>query len=265
VSEASQAGAIETGMTRECDFAGAPPPHRVSAREGYRLWALSYDCDPNPLLALEERILEPLLPDMKGKTVVDLACGTGRWLARLLAKGAGSGFGIDCSEEMLEQAIRKPGLAGAMVKGDCIALPFRDSFADVMICSFALGHIANLPGLARELARVTRAGSNLFLTDLHPIAYESGWLCGFRHAGTQYEIPVRARPIAEVHRVFESQGFTLMRLIEPFLGEPEIPIFELARKRDVFRSVRDTPAIFVCHFMPSRDQSKEISVEQRVK
>jgi hypothetical protein len=56
-----------------------------------------------------------------------------------------------------------------------------------------------------------------------------------------------------------------MRLIEPFLGEPEIPIFELARKRDVFRSVRDTPAIFVCHFMPSRDQSKEISVEQRIK
>jgi ubiquinone/menaquinone biosynthesis C-methylase UbiE len=265
VSEASQTDAIEAGTTRECDFASARPPHRISTSEGYRLWAVSYDCDPNPLLALEERILEPILPDMKGKTVVDLACGTGRWLARLLAKGAKSGFGIDCSEEMLERAIRKPGLAGAMIQGDCTALPFRDSFADVMICSFALGHIANLPGFALELARATRAGSNLFLTDLHPIAYQSGWLCGFRHAGIQYEIPVRARPIAEVHRVFESQGFALRRLIEPFLGEPEIPIFELARKRDLFKSVRDTPAIFVCHFMRSRDQRKETPIERRVK
>ena len=35
----------------------------VSPGEGYKLWAASYDGDLNPLLALEERALRPMLPD----------------------------------------------------------------------------------------------------------------------------------------------------------------------------------------------------------
>ena len=37
------------------------PVVRLSIREGYRRWADTYDRDPNPLLALEERVAAPLL------------------------------------------------------------------------------------------------------------------------------------------------------------------------------------------------------------
>ena len=36
----------------------------LSPAEGYRLWATTYDDEPNPMLSLEQRILEPLLPSL---------------------------------------------------------------------------------------------------------------------------------------------------------------------------------------------------------
>ena len=237
---------------------------RVSVSEGYRLWAHTYDSDPNPLLALEERMIEPLLPELTGKTVIDLACGTGRWLARLLSRGAASGFGIDYSVEMLARALQRPGLAGRIIKGDCIALPFRDSSADVVICSFALGHIRDLGGFACELGRITRGDSDLFLTDLHPRSHEAGWRCSFRHAGTAHEIPILPRPIGEIRRPFESEGFELVQRLEPSLGRQEMPIFERARKTNLFESVCNTPAIFVCHFKQCRRQRNGVSPKGRL-
>ena len=64
----------------------------VPMAEGYQRWALTYDDDPNPLLAREERHLLPLLAALHGKRILDLACGTGRWLEKLTGLGAGAGI-----------------------------------------------------------------------------------------------------------------------------------------------------------------------------
>src|SRR5215831_6355504 len=45
--------------------------------EGYDRWAVTYDSALNPLLALEERCVFPLLPALQNLRVLDLACGTG--------------------------------------------------------------------------------------------------------------------------------------------------------------------------------------------
>ena len=37
-------------------------PRRVTVQEGHSLWAQTYDREPNPLLALEERELEDKFP-----------------------------------------------------------------------------------------------------------------------------------------------------------------------------------------------------------
>src|SRR5436309_105157 len=62
---------------------------------GHELWAESYDELANPLLCLEERALSQYLPDVQGCSVADLACGTGRWLQRLMGLGAARCLGID--------------------------------------------------------------------------------------------------------------------------------------------------------------------------
>ena len=77
----------------------------VSAREGYRQWARSYDAEPNALLALEKRCLEPLLPCARGLDVVDLGCGTGRWLEALKERGAHSLLGVVVMIEQLRIAL----------------------------------------------------------------------------------------------------------------------------------------------------------------
>src|SRR5262245_20711770 len=81
---------------------------QVGIEEGYERWAPAYDLTVNPVLALEERHIMPLLGTFEKGAVLDLACGTGRWLQKLVDRGAGIGVGIDSSAAMLRVANEKP-------------------------------------------------------------------------------------------------------------------------------------------------------------
>ncbi len=247
----------ETGSARELrgqsvPFLASVGVRRVSVTEGYDLWAATYDRDPNPLLALEERALQPLLPDVRGKRVLDVACGTGRWLARLLGAGARSGAGADFSSAMLQSGSSKTWLRGRLVRADCVALPFQSGVADLLICSFTLGHIDDLVLVARGFARVTKPCADVFVTDLHPEGWARGWRTGFRNRGESLEISTSAHSVGEVREAFVSSGFELARLIEPHLDEPERSIFEQAGRGNLFDRVRDVPALLICHFRTAR-------------
>ncbi|HEY5162087.1 MAG TPA: class I SAM-dependent methyltransferase, partial [Terriglobales bacterium] len=119
----------------------------VSVEEGFRRWAEVYDETPNPLLSLEERLLAPMLGDLRGRTVVDVGCGTGRWLSRLSGRGAHQLIGIDRSPAMLQKARRKPGPKASLFCADSCSLPVRSNTADFILCSFTLGYIADVAAL----------------------------------------------------------------------------------------------------------------------
>ena len=55
---------------------------------------------------LEQPAMSELLPDLKGKSVLDLGCGTGSMTELLAARGFDM-IGVDCSEDMLEIALEK--------------------------------------------------------------------------------------------------------------------------------------------------------------
>jgi len=228
----------------------APPAHPscVSVREGYERWASTYDCAPNPLLNLEERKLAPLLPILNGKHVLDLACGTGRWLERLVARGAGFGVGVDTSTAMLHIAGKKAVTVGRLAQADCLRLPFRPAVFDLVICSFALGHILDLNALACQLAGVMKPQSELFVTDLHPEAYARGWRTGFREAGEVVQIEMLHRTAEAIVRVFHTAGFECLTHVPLCLGEPEKPIFVRAGKEDQFKAACRVPAVLLCQF-----------------
>lgn len=223
----------------------------VSAEEGYDLWAPSYDRDPNPLLALEERQLRPLLPELGGKAVLDVACGTGRWLERLLSRGARSGLGVDLSSRMLDSARGKRGLRGRLVRADGLQLPLASGIADLAICSFALAHLRDLDPLARELARVAKPQADLFVTDAHPAGYARGWQTAFRADTRTVRITTFLHAVGEVRAAFESAGFELRHLLEAHLGEPERPIFVRAGETHRFKEASDIPAVLICCFRRS--------------
>jgi ubiquinone/menaquinone biosynthesis C-methylase UbiE len=226
-------------------------PVCVSVEEGYERWAATYDDAPNPLLHLEERKLTALLPDLGGKCALDLACGTGRWLEKLSGIGSGLRVGVDFSAAMLRVAGKKAALQGRIATADCRSLPFRTSVFDLVVCSFALGHIPDLGQALSELARVTKAGADVVVSDLHPEAYERGWRTGFRDSRNAVRIEMTPRSAEEIVRAFYSAGFECLTHLPLCLGEPEMPIFARAGKGHLFARACQVPAVLVCHFRRS--------------
>lgn len=221
---------------------------RMHPMEAYALWSETYDSDPNPLFELEERTLIPILPDIRGSFVLDLACGTGRWLETLLVLGARRGIGIDLSFEMLAQARRKLKLRRNLIRSDCTAIPVSSGTIDMAICSFAVGYLEDLQAVASELSRVLRKGGHLILTDLHPSGLERGWRRTFRHGGDIVEIINIKASIEQVIRTFQAHKFKLAQIICPYFGEPERPIFKKRGKEHLFEQAQVGPAIFICAF-----------------
>ena len=219
----------------------------ISLAEAYDRWAATYD-QPNPLHALEERVMRLLLPSVAGKRVLDVACGTGRWLENLLSRGARTGFGLDLSAGMLERAAAKLALHGRVAQGDCLALPFRAASADLIMCSLAAGHVRNLGGLAHELARVAAPAADVFITDFHPLAYARGWRRTFHNGDEEVEVPSQAHTVERVRYVFEEQGFRIAILAEPRMGEPEKEIFTRRGKAQLFAAACETPALYILRF-----------------
>ena len=219
----------------------------VSAQEGYKLWAATYDDDPNPLLALEERELNPILPLLRYKDALDVGCGTGRWLSMLLGRGARSVVGVDSSPEMIVGAANKPLPRNCLVLGDCLALPFRAQVADVIVCSFTVGHVLSTRVLASELARVARPHADVFVTDMHPEGHARGWRCAFRRENKIIEIKSFIHTPEDLRKSFEPEGFKLVQSRDLYLGEPERRVFLGARKSHIFEKACSIPAVLLLH------------------
>jgi ubiquinone/menaquinone biosynthesis C-methylase UbiE len=228
----------------------------VSARIGYSLWASTYDQCPNPLLALEERIVAPRLPGLNGKRVLDLACGTGRWLAIMVGLGAGAGIGLDFSLEMLKEGQRKPGVRDLLISAECTAIPLQADIIDLAVCSFAISYVADIALVARELKRVLRPDGLLFVSDFHPSAYDRGWKRAFRHNETRIELTGFRYSVDEICGVFESAGFELLARSEPAFGQEDRYIFERAGKDTDLTGLFDLPAIFSCEFRKRPDSKR---------
>src|SRR4029078_6195154 len=79
-------------------------------RKAYNLWAGRYDSQPgNLMLDLDEKLFSELIDplDLKGATIGDIGCGTGRHWTKLLAKEPARLAGFDVSEEMLRKLSAK--------------------------------------------------------------------------------------------------------------------------------------------------------------
>ena len=225
---------------------GSPPEGTLPVAQAYERWALTYDQSPNPLLVREERYLLPLLPRLQGRRALDLACGTGRWLEKLRDAGARA-VGVDSSTAMLDVARHKSALQGQFARADCLQLPFPAAVFDFAICSFAISHFRFLEGAIRELARVLKPNSQLWISDLHPEAHKRGWRTGFRDQSSVWHIETWPRSVRKLASTYTSSGFETAKQVSLHLERPEQPIFERANKAHVFENACTVPAIMVWH------------------
>ena len=208
----------------------------VSANEGYRLWAPTYDDGPNPVIALESRVLAGLLGGLRGKRVLDVACGTGRWAKHAHDRGA-IVVGIDRCAEMLQRCSVPVALA------DASELPVPYDWADITICALALGY---LESPMRELIRATKRGGSLFISDLHPKALDRNWKHSFRSGSSVYEIQHCRYDLEEL---LATSGLRLVTFVEPTFGAAELEIFQRSGKEPAFQQMCEVPAIYAAHWI----------------
>ena len=141
--------------------------------EAYRLWAPTYS-EETAISYLDDELAMRLSSPLEGKRLLDAGCGTGR---RFLKSNAEFAVGVDISPEMLMAGkLRRAAIA------DVRTLPFPAMSFDVIWCRLVLGHVADLQGAYRELARVCRMGGKLFVSDFHAAAVAAGHQRSFRDA-----------------------------------------------------------------------------------
>ena len=212
----------------------------------FDLWAQVYDSQLNPLLMLEEREAASLLPPIEGCDVLDVGCGTGRWLSRFEGFKPASLSGIDSSPAMLHQARQKTSSTTLLCQSSSPKLPIEDSSKDFILSSFVLSYLDNLQIFALECARIVRPGGCLLVSDMHPAtAVEREWKRSFHVYGVEIEIPARLRVLQEIISAFQDHGFDVQTLIEPTFDLPERSIFESAGKLADYEDLVGVPAIYI--------------------
>jgi SAM-dependent methyltransferase len=108
-----------------------------------------------------------------GRSILEVGCGTGHWLARLERDGL-SLAGLDPSLEMLRRArTRLP--AADLRTGRAEQLPWEAGSFDRVICIHALHHFDRQRAFVAEARRVLRAGGGLLVVGLDPHTRLDRW------------------------------------------------------------------------------------------
>lgn len=206
------------------------PIEMLEPREAYALWAEGYPpYAHNPVMRAEERAMLALMPsDLCGQSVLDVGCGSGRYMMYALQRGAARVTGADLSVEMLERAGAELSAfrhdAGIeLVQGDMAKLPITDASADLTVCGLAIGHIRCLQTALAELRRVTRPGGMLLCSDVHPVGCTLGWLRDFKYGGRHYAIRHTPHFYSHWHTVCAALRLEVVRVLEPMLDPVDIP------------------------------------------
>lgn len=154
-------------------------------------------------------------------TAVDLGCGTGAVLARLLP-GTQSLIGVDGSARMLELCRRRFGadeLAQGRVSlriGELSHLPLRDQEADFACINLVLHHLPSPAEGLSEARRIMSPGGRLFLADFlrhndedMRVRYGDHWL-GFDEDALAGALARAGFALNEMRRHAVGRGLTLL-------------------------------------------------------
>jgi SAM-dependent methyltransferase len=114
--------------------------------------------------------LRAMLPDLKGRSVVDLGCGFG-WFCRWAREnGAASVLGLDVSEKMLARARAETGdKTVSYERADLEQLDLPEAAFDLAYSALTLHYLENLDVMLAVVHRALRPGGWLVFSAEHPI------------------------------------------------------------------------------------------------
>lgn len=192
----------------------------VPAREGYALWAATYEHTVKNDLDLW------LLNEVRSVAwsqvtrAADLGCGTGRTGAWLAAHGVQQIDGVDLTPEMLEQARARNVFADLRI-ADVRASGLPSAHYDLVTTSLVDEHLADLAPLYRESARLARPGGAHVLVGFHPFfIMKTGMPTHFNDpAGEPLAIETHVHLLSDHARAALAAGWQLAEMHEQVIDD----------------------------------------------
>lgn len=196
-----------------------------------------------------------LLPDLKGKRILDLGCGYGEHCKMFIARGADSVLGIDISQKMLEVANRENADSAIEYR----RLPMEDldeidDHFDLVVSSLALHYVEDFEGVVKNVHRLLKNGGVFVFSQEHPLvtchSTGSRWtknekgeklhvnLSNYGISGERIttwfvdDLKIYHRTFSEILNTLTEAGFTIEKMIEPLPSDELLE--QYPEHRDLF-------------------------------
>ena len=106
------------------------------------------------------------------KKILDVGCGTGNVLKKLVSNENLSLYGLDISEKMIEIAKKNLENRAELKVGDSEYMPWGDDSFDVIVCNASFHHYPNPKKVLLEMKRVLKSNGTLIIGDpTAPVIY----------------------------------------------------------------------------------------------
>ena len=143
-------------------------PDERATGAGYDLWAPWYD-DEDPSTWLDEPFLLRHLRPFLGCRILDMGCGTGRYLRRL-TRGAYRVTAVDLSRGMLARAQRNS--TGRQdirwLQASVTSLPFLSRSFDRIMSGLVIDHVATPGQFFKQIAALLAPHGRAIVSGVHP-------------------------------------------------------------------------------------------------
>lgn len=123
----------------------------------------------NDLKGIETALLG-LAESHEAKDILEVGCGTGRWIEALRQAGR-LVFGVDSSTEMVAQAATRTGLRN-LVAADANQLPFREDAFDLVFMVNAIHHFGDAFHFVKEAWKLLHKSGVLAVIGIDPRAIQ---------------------------------------------------------------------------------------------
>jgi len=187
----------------------------MDIQEAYSDWSATYDLDRNLTRDLDQLATRTTLSSLRGKSILEIGCGTGKNTA-LLAQIGEHVFALDFSAGMIEQARQKLSLDNVAFAVADITQPWpcEDQSIDLVVCNLVLEHIRDLPFIFTEASRVLVATGRFFISELHPFRQYQGTQANFLRNQKRTEIQAFVHHISDFIGAATANGLALRQMKE---------------------------------------------------
>ncbi|WP_106496097.1 class I SAM-dependent methyltransferase [Lentibacillus sp. Marseille-P4043] len=119
---------------------------------------------------VEQPTIKSVITTLKGKSILDLGCGTGQFARYCIDHGALKVLGVDISRNMIELAKKE----NNHQRIDYICLPMEDlelpnQKFDIIISSLAVHYIENYSNLIEKISGLLKSNGEFIFSTEHPI------------------------------------------------------------------------------------------------